>query len=380
MLDNLYGPNRLLISAARFWELSYGGSGSAADYDEFSYYLTHALANPGDADANDNDVVSMEEAYLYALAHDTVQSEDLTSATPPKCGDNLGEHPSYYSNPWDLGRRLSLYGLAEDIPYHPLLGTYSQTQGYTQTEIQEIFPTGGTAKNWRADDSFWSFSLPFNFPYGSQTYSTVWVDSNGIIYLNNPGSSDWQNSVDGLIGKNAIAPLWDDLTTAVTGDDIFTTTDSDWATIRWQAHTRWDGRPVNIAARLGKGGEIRFLYGGGNNHTSRIEQRDKTIGISLGSNAYHLCLRNGIGDLGNAKGIEYLPYSVIYVDRNNGGTEQGTKAYPYNTIKEGYNAITKYGTLSIKGGAYTGSQNVPITFDKPITTRSYDGPTVIGSP
>jgi len=379
MLDDLYGQNRVLISASRFWELSYGGSGNATDYDEFSYYLTHALANPGDADANEDDVVSMEESYLYALAHDTVQSEGLASVP---CGDNGGEHPSYYSNPWDLGRRLSLYGIEENTPYNPLLGTYAQTRGYTQTEVQETFPTGGTARNWRADDSFWEFSLPFSFPYGGQAYSRIWVDSNGIIYLNNPGSSDWQNSVSGLIGKRAIAPLWDDLTTAISGDDIFTSSSSDWVTIRWQAHTRWDAlaRPVNIAVKLGRDGPIRFLYGSGNNHTSRIQQRDKTIGISLGNNSYHLCLRNGSGNLGNANGIEYLPYSVVYVDGNHGGAELGTKLYPYNTVSEGYNAIAKYGTLSIRGGSYSGSQNVPITLQKPITTRSYGGNTIIGEP
>lgn len=186
--------------------------------------------------------------------------------------------------------------------------------------------------------------------------------------------------MDGLIRKNTIALLWDDLITTGPGDDIFTTSTSDWAIIRWQAHTRWDGRPVNIAVKLGKDGEIQFLYGGGNNHTSRIEQRDKTIGISMGNNSYHLCLRNGIGDLGNYRAIEYLPYSVIYVDRNHSGSELGTKPYPYNTVKEGYNAITKYGTLAIKGGSCTGAQNVPITLEKPINTRSYDGVTVIGSP
>lgn len=384
MLDDLQGDNRVLISAARFWELSFGGVGDAADYDEFSYYMTFALDNPADADANDDDIVSMEEAYLYSLAHDSHQSEGISQSI---CDyDNLGEHPSYFSNPWDLGRRISLDGIKKHIFYDPLMAKNSSTTGYTQAEVQETFPAGGTARNWRADDNVWQCNLPFTFPYGGQTYSMVWVDSNGMVYLNNPGVSRNGNSVDGFIGSTAIAPLWDDLTTADTGDDIYTshyTSGSEnWFTIRWQAHTVWDAthRPVNVAVKLSSDGAIRFLYGPGNDHTSRIAQRDKTIGISMGSDTYHLCLRNGNWDLGNAKPIEYLPYRVSYVDGGHSGYENGTKTFPYNTVSEGYDAITKYGALLIKSGSYTGSQNVPITLEKPIRVINYQGTAIIGSP
>jgi len=385
MLDDLQGDNRVLISAARFWELSWSGVGDAAGYDEFSYYMTFALDNPADADANEDDIVSMEEAYLYSLAHDSYQSEGISQSTCPY--DNEGEHPSYFSNPWDLGRRISLYGIEENIPYNPMMARYSFLDGYTQAEVQETFPTGGTARNWSADDNFWQCNLPFSFPYGGQTYSTVWVDSNGIVYLNNPGSSNYENSVVGLKVRNAIAPLWDDLTTEDTGDDIYTshyTSGSEnWFTIRWQAHTVWDEpyrRPVNVAVKLSSDGAIRFLYGSGNDHTSRIRHRDKTIGISIGSDRYHLSLRNGDWDLGNAKAIEYLPYSVIYVDGNHSGNEYGYKAFPYNTISEGYDAIIKYGTVLIKGGSYTGPNNVPMTLTKPISVINYQGTAIIGSP
>jgi len=390
MLDDLQGDNRVLISAARFWEISKLGVGDAAGYDEFSYYMTFALDNPDDADANENDMVSMEEAYLYALAHDSRQDETLSFGSDcPSCGCNTGEHPSYYSIPWDLGRRISLNGIENYIPYNSMMARYSFLDGYTQAEVQETFPTGGTARNWKADDNFWQCNLPFSFPYGGQTYSTVWVDSNGIVYLNNPGSSDYENSVHVLKLRNAIAPLWDDLTTsslAHTGDDIYTshyTSGSEnWFTIRWQAHTTWDltPRPVNVAVKLSSDGAIRFLYGSGNDHTSRIEHRDKTIGISIGYDRYHLCLRNGDWNLGNAKAIEYLPYSAIYVDGSHSGYEDGTKSFPYNTISEGYDAIIKYGTVLIKGGSYTGPNNVPITLDKPIRVINYQGTAIVGSP
>jgi len=79
-------------------------------------------------------------------------------------------------------------------------------------------------------------------------------------------------------------------------------------TIRWKAHTYADGRPVQAAVKLGASGDVRFLYGQGNDHTGRVAGRDKTIGISRGDGAgYHLCLRNGEGNLQDAHAIQYTP-------------------------------------------------------------------------
>ncbi|MDY0040416.1 MAG: C13 family peptidase [Desulforhabdus sp.] len=296
MIDNLQAPNRVLISAARFWELSYA-MGPSYDYDEFSYYFTYAAANPAAADGNADGVASMEEAYLYALAHDSRQSESINGD-----GDNEGEHPSYYSSPWDLGRRISLYGLDEEVA-DPWLS------GYTQAEVTESFPTGGTAQSWSADEGRWEYTLPFSFPYFGASFSKVTVDANGIVYLGTPGAPFYSNTVNDLKAKIAIAPLWDDLTVySSDGDVIYTSADSQWVTIRWKAHTFRDDRPVNVAVKLSSSGAVKFLYGSGNDHTSRIVDRDKTIGISKGDGSnYHLCLRNGQWNLGNATGIEYAP-------------------------------------------------------------------------
>ena len=68
-----------------------------------------------------------------------------------------------------------------------------------------------------------------------------------------------------------------------------------------------DSRPVNFAVRLYANGNIRMLYGSGNEHTSsRVPKRDKTIGISKGeSTTFHLGLRNGQHTLDGAYAIEY---------------------------------------------------------------------------
>ncbi len=299
MIDNLKKPNRVLISASRFWELSYAMN--SLEYDEFSYYVTYALANPSAADANGDGTVSMEEAYLYALANDSVQSEAVYESSYTGVKSNDGEHPSYYSNPWDLGRKISLNGYSSIVNPPIYLG-------YAQREITESYPTGGVKKEWYGDDAYYTYTLPFTFPFAGQNYSQVFVSTNGMIYLENPVSANGRNSVDKLKESKAIAPIWDDLTIeSAVGDAIYVAEDSNWVTIRWKAHTFRDNRPVNAAVKLSSSGKVKFLYGEGNDHTSLVEGRDKTIGLSKADNTnYHLCLRNGGDNLGSARGIEYL--------------------------------------------------------------------------
>jgi hypothetical protein len=297
MIEPLKAPNRVLMSAARYWELSYAMAPNY-DYDEFSYRVTQALAEPSTHDSNGDGIVTMEEAFLYGLAKDTVQAETLD-----KAGDNNGEHPSYYSNPWNLGRQLALGGRypSTKAPTHG---------GYAQYQTGDSFPTGATAQNWKDTDKCWPLTLPFAFPLGGKTYTSASVSSHGIVFFENPTTSGY-NSVDGLAGSVAVAPLWDRLTTAREGCDIAVETSAQGVTIVWKAVTVADLRPVNVAVRLFPSGAVRFYYGPGNQHTSRIKQRDKTIGVSAGSAATMLLgLRNGLPDLGEASTLLIQPANL----------------------------------------------------------------------
>lgn len=296
MIEPLKGPNRVLMSAARFWELSY--SMNAGDYDEFSFYLTESLADTSKGDSNGDGIVTMEEAYSYALAKDSVQQETLDDN-----GDNTGEHPSYYSNPWNLGRQIALGG-SYPSARAPTSG------GYAQYQTADAFPAAATGQGWKGTDQTWPLALPFAFPLGGQTYTSASVSSHGIVYFANPSTSGY-NTVGGLAGSVAVAPLWDRLTTAGDGDDISVTSNASGVTIVWKAATVADARPVNVAVRLSPSGAMRFYYGAGNQHTSRIEQRDKTIGVSGGDATKMLLgLRNGRPDLGGASTLLVQPSTL----------------------------------------------------------------------
>jgi hypothetical protein len=70
-----------------------------------------------------------------------------------------------------------------------------------------------------------------------------------------------------------------------------------------------------------------------------------------------------------------LARNPSYVDwRNTSGTEDGTPANPYNTVKEGTEAVLPYGTVSIAGGNYPEQ----ITIWQPMTLNATGGGAVLG--
>jgi len=102
MIDDLEGEGRVIATAARWDEYSWAMSGLI--YDEFVYDWISAVnwedpyGVPVDADTNDDDVVSMEEAFIYARDHDV-----------------CNEHPQYSSTPIELGQTATLLGAFEGV-------------------------------------------------------------------------------------------------------------------------------------------------------------------------------------------------------------------------------------------------------------------------
>jgi hypothetical protein len=101
-LDDLQNNNRVIATASRFDEPSYATTDLL--YDEFVYHWTAAIAGelPNgtivDADANNDNFVSMLEAFNYAKNHDT-----------------KNEHPQYSSIPTTAGQYLTLLGIIPTI-------------------------------------------------------------------------------------------------------------------------------------------------------------------------------------------------------------------------------------------------------------------------
>ena len=196
------------------------------------------------------------------------------------------------------------------LPAAPLNAVYSyelQTEGgtgpvtwsviggtYVETDAASGWMGGGTAKGWRNDDASWALTLPWPFPFYGVDYTSVYVCSNGYLdFASN--AADWQNGVSTLRSNVRIAPLWDDLVTWGTGEDIFITQATDYVVIRWAAET-WSGgaggAPVNVEVVLHRDGAVQFNYGEAHSNLT------PTIGISAGDNThYTLSARDGASSI-----------------------------------------------------------------------------------
>jgi hypothetical protein len=105
-IEELSENNRVIATACTADQSSW--SMTNGQFDEFVYHWTSAIANHTplgtivNADNNNDGIISMQEAFSYAVAHDT-----------------KNETPQYHSLPSDLGENLSLGGIMQcsDITY-----------------------------------------------------------------------------------------------------------------------------------------------------------------------------------------------------------------------------------------------------------------------
>jgi len=72
------------------------------------------------------------------------------------------------------------------------------------------------------------------------------------------------------------------------------------------------------------------------------------------------------------------PANWVYVNYAWSGAEDGRILQPFNTLAEGKTYLVSGGELMIRSGSYTGTGNVPITFDKAGNKRAYAGDVWIG--
>ena len=163
-------------------------------------------------------------------------------------------------------------------------------------------PAAGTAQGWRADDRSWSLPLPFAFPYGGETYTAVYVCSNGYLDFEN-SYADYSDSTAELQSNVRIAPLWDDLRTDGAGQDIYVSQPTAQSiAIRWVGQDYWGSNAVDFEVVLSSSGDIVLHYGDGNTGLS------PTVGISAGDEAgCVLSAHNGQSNLACAQTATFQP-------------------------------------------------------------------------
>jgi hypothetical protein len=176
---------------------------------------------------------------------------------------------------------------------------------YAESNLgSSLFTDMGTAQGWRSNGTYWTLAFPtgFSFPFYGDNYTSVYVSTEGYLYFTGSmGGGDGNNTSDKLHNNRIIAPLWDNLYTYGSGDDIFVdTATTGQVTVRWNATNEADGSDVNFAVTLFSDGKIRFDYGPGNTNLT------PTVGISRGDGLFYvLSGYDGQASLTNANSIQF---------------------------------------------------------------------------
>lgn len=176
---------------------------------------------------------------------------------------------------------------------------------YNETQLgSSDWAAVGDAMNWRSVNSSWTldFAEDFIFPFAGESWTSVRVSSNGFLQFGEySDASDFDNSAEAMSEYIRIAPLWDNLRTNLTGDDIFVDQSvGGEVTIRWDASLNEDQSDVHIAVTLYSDGQFTFHYGAGNAGLT------PTVGYSSGDYGYYnLSMYDGVADLANVDSVHF---------------------------------------------------------------------------
>jgi len=129
-LDNVVVPPGPVVASSACSHDEYSYAMSDLVYDEYVFHWTAAVTGKDahgttvDADANQDGIITMDEAYLYAEAHDTQP-----------------ENPQYGDYPEDIGSSLSLWVSSPPPaqptkPSGPVLGIWNSVYTYTSTTTE----------------------------------------------------------------------------------------------------------------------------------------------------------------------------------------------------------------------------------------------------
>ncbi len=205
--------------------------------------------------------------------------------------------------PWgEVSGRLTVttpHGTTKSIPVDVVINQYDETHAVNS------YINGGIRQNWQGDDTSWSYTLPFVFPFFGTEYEEVFISSNGFIDFTNSNAS-YLKSVDSLASRTMIAPFWDDLVIDPIehpDHDIYIHMPSaDSICFRWHAKSYYTESDINLEIILYRDGRIQFNYGEGNAGSSPV------TGISAGDGAnYMLSELYGTGQLENSDTVILTP-------------------------------------------------------------------------
>ena len=155
------------------------------------------------------------------------------------------------------------------------------------------------------DEGGLELTLPFDFPLYGSTYSTIYINPNGVLTFNGhlDGRDSWNPDTATLCSTPMVAVLWRDLVTSIYVDE----SSADSVTVRWSGVYYNTTVPVSFSAMLHADGTIRFRYGEGNANGGMI-------GVSTGNELFYTLaaessFESTTNSMNNANDIVFTPWA-----------------------------------------------------------------------
>ena len=179
------------------------------------------------------------------------------------------------------------------------------------------------------DDGYQKLTLGFEFPFGGEKYSFVYVDTNGRVIFTN--ETDFSNArLSNSNTERGMYPYWDDLTVKYDGNITYGRLDADTSSDRYvvswnevEHYNNWSSGKGSYSFQiiLYRDGKIRFRYKDGDD----ADGSSATIGVKEDDSYYNEHTYNDSSTLDRTKDILYTPTTIsghVYED-SNGDSQMG---------------------------------------------------------
>ena len=242
--------------------------------------------------------------------HTTLLEFSLGTAEYDATGGYKGK--GYYRAPMPLQlNTTSLPNGMEMVAYNQTLSASGGTSPYTWSVASQMMTrrantwsevaTLGTQQEWYHDDNAWPLELPFAFPFYGETYTWIWISSNGNIFFSNDGTSNPRTSMvneyarDESKFSNAkmLSVCWCDSASSA-DHPIYTLTESDRVVVRFDAARDNGGSIIKAAAELKPDGTIILRYSTDDSGGVNVSG---AVGVSAGTGTDYVYQNCASGEL-----------------------------------------------------------------------------------
>ncbi len=207
--------------------------------------------------------------------------------------------------------------------------TVSSLQNYTMTidyGYNWIDASGGT-ELFLSDDGYSTQSLPFDFLFYNESFSTIYLGANGYLSFTDTSPSDYSN--DPIPSGDSdndylIAPFWDDLDRPGGGSIYVESFGSYWVA-EWENIEHWNGNLIgSFEVILYESGEIIFNY-----DYLDYTSGGYTCGLNLGVDVQYYNSYQGLNDLTDDFAIRFFidPQPGPFDLSSNAGTPDDNGAF-----------------------------------------------------